>query len=596
MKSRLTAAFSLLTVFALILSLSTGCALLFGGEESSSLPESFPESSDVGTSSESNSSGETSSETPSSNPEGSEPESSVPSSSPESSVPSSKPESSVPSSKPESSVPSSKPESSVPSSKPEDNNSSDTPSTNNIEGFVNVKDYGAKGNGSADDTTAIKNAVSAAAGKIVFFPEGTYKVTSLTFPDNVIPYFAKNAFVNHSGTVTVNSKEIYSSGTAVFIGNGGFAGFSNIGTLNVKWFGAYGDGKHDDTAAIQAAVNRGVSIYVPEGTYLINSSVRLDQKAISDKNTFFIGDGMKKSTFKVASGVKGFYGAASSAVAAISFDSIGIVGTDRTAYGVYFTKVFRVDMQNCYLAGLKWGCYYTYAGGCRFAHNLAENNEIVYNIGEYSMFLYYEYLTNKNNGRFIYCDVPESGGVSNGIMISHCTAEGSELEDVYVTRNQTVFIEDCEFTGGKGGKASIYYYSSCDMRVKNTVITSDPKASGRDGIMFDNVVDGYVEGTNVTAGRYAFSYKGNCRGGVYVKNNTLKGGTADVGFIGYANDIKIFRNNLNGAVPAGTNSSSQKVNILFCQNKIAANKCNIAALAGISTGVVGNNDFADGNM
>jgi len=47
--------------------------------------------------------------------------------------------------------------------------------------WVNVKDYSAAGNGSTDDTTAIANAYTAAnsAGKALYFPAGTYLVTSL---------------------------------------------------------------------------------------------------------------------------------------------------------------------------------------------------------------------------------------------------------------------------------------------------------------------------------------------------------------------------------------------------------------------------------
>jgi hypothetical protein len=50
----------------------------------------------------------------------------------------------------------------------------------------NVKNYGAKGDGTTDDTTAIQNAINAAGaagGGIVYFPIATYKVTGqLTFP------------------------------------------------------------------------------------------------------------------------------------------------------------------------------------------------------------------------------------------------------------------------------------------------------------------------------------------------------------------------------------------------------------------------------
>ncbi|KAK6527262.1 hypothetical protein TWF281_010450 [Arthrobotrys megalospora] len=45
--------------------------------------------------------------------------------------------------------------------------------------FYNVKSAGAQGDGQADDTTAINNALK--SGKIVFFPAGIYKVTSQIF-------------------------------------------------------------------------------------------------------------------------------------------------------------------------------------------------------------------------------------------------------------------------------------------------------------------------------------------------------------------------------------------------------------------------------
>lgn len=44
---------------------------------------------------------------------------------------------------------------------------------------IDVRSYGAKGDGSTDDTTAINNAIAAAApGSVVFLPRGTYRTTS----------------------------------------------------------------------------------------------------------------------------------------------------------------------------------------------------------------------------------------------------------------------------------------------------------------------------------------------------------------------------------------------------------------------------------
>jgi glucan 1,3-beta-glucosidase len=48
-----------------------------------------------------------------------------------------------------------------------------------VSSFVSVRNAGAKGDGSTDDTTAIQSALTSAAsaGKILFFDQGTYKVT-----------------------------------------------------------------------------------------------------------------------------------------------------------------------------------------------------------------------------------------------------------------------------------------------------------------------------------------------------------------------------------------------------------------------------------
>ena len=44
------------------------------------------------------------------------------------------------------------------------------------------------------------------------------------------------------------------------------------GVVNVKDFGAVGDGVHDDTVSIQAALNAGTDVYLPPGTYLLDPS------------------------------------------------------------------------------------------------------------------------------------------------------------------------------------------------------------------------------------------------------------------------------------------------------------------------------------
>lgn len=67
--------------------------------------------------------------------------------------------------------------------------------TKNTSPFCNVRDFGAKGNGTYDDSTIIQGAINAAASNaanfigqsVVFFPAGTYllEANGLTVPSGV---------------------------------------------------------------------------------------------------------------------------------------------------------------------------------------------------------------------------------------------------------------------------------------------------------------------------------------------------------------------------------------------------------------------------
>ena len=61
---------------------------------------------------------------------------------------------------------------------------------------------------------------------------------------------------------------------------------------NVRDFGAKGDGTTDDSAAIQAALDLKGHVYIPAGTYLINTTLRIKS------NTKLYGDGVEATILK----------------------------------------------------------------------------------------------------------------------------------------------------------------------------------------------------------------------------------------------------------------------------------------------------------
>jgi hypothetical protein len=90
--------------------------------------------------------------------------------------------------------------------------------------WANVKDatYGALGNNSTEDTTAIMAAITAvaAAGGVVYFPPGTYITQTLTLPSNVQLLGAGHDFSKLKLKAGTNAAVIQSTGFAGLTGGG----------------------------------------------------------------------------------------------------------------------------------------------------------------------------------------------------------------------------------------------------------------------------------------------------------------------------------------------------------------------------------------
>jgi hypothetical protein len=112
-----------------------------------------------------------------------------------------------------------------------------------LEGWYSVKDYGALGNNSADDGPAINDAIDAmqnAAGGVLFFPPGTYKITTaLTVPSGKAIYYLGVGSGQTSGSSNATRSVLY---FPTDLGSGTYAinatnGWSTTGVEGLKILG-----------------------------------------------------------------------------------------------------------------------------------------------------------------------------------------------------------------------------------------------------------------------------------------------------------------------------------------------------------------------
>jgi hypothetical protein len=93
--------------------------------------------------------------------------------------------------------------------------------------------------------------------------------------------------VSNTGVVTANSFVGLNSSSVTATGSTTARTLANrfADIVNVKDFGAVGDGVADDTTALQAAINtigvNGGSIFIPKGIFLINSTLNINNKSIT---------------------------------------------------------------------------------------------------------------------------------------------------------------------------------------------------------------------------------------------------------------------------------------------------------------------------
>ena len=252
---------------------------------------------------------------------------------------------------------------------------------------VSIKDFGAIGDGTTDDTAAIQAAVTAATGKGLYIPSGTYATTTaITLPSNITIF--------GDGPTKSIIKRIGSGTDNLFIG-------SDISNVSFNQVGFYGNSQattYNNGGALlytqtSSAVASNKSIYIDHcnfdnfkadnWVYIINGNTTYqlnDIRITNCKFTSYTGNCRNPATISGAS------------------NCITITGTQASGGAVVVDIWVENNVASNYFIKMFLAMYY----GCRRAHVISNtvlsnglDSSITNDVGAYAFLSYDSALTNK---------------------------------------------------------------------------------------------------------------------------------------------------------------------------------------------------------
>lgn len=314
------------------------------------------------------------------------------------------------------------------------------------------------------------------------------------------------------GGIFVWSESGTANGGTVFAGSSGYWVRQYSGAVNVKWFGAVGDGVTDDTAAIQSALATSNNIFIPEGTYKCTDTLVLP----------------KDITLEGTSGTVLDFNHTETVVTNQSH--IETVDVGLTALPALSSAISEFNRELPFVS----------------AHNLSVGDIIViYDPNDYSWAKDRTYYHKGERGKVATIDTSTSvslDGViydsyttgvemykhsnTNKVTIRNLTILGKPSEtDVYIgltlTRVNDSVIDNLSSTGASYTALAIN--QSYDVSVTNSNFNDDYSSifGGDYGIVSGNSQNIYVSNSYMSAGRHSFTTGGSSGVGCVVNYNIL---------------------------------------------------------------------------
>ena len=359
-------------------------------------------------------------------------------------------------------------------------------------------------------------------------------------------------------------------------------------TYNVREFGALGDGSHNDTSAIQAAVdvvsvnNRG-SVYIPSGKYKISATIELT--ATPDANIAIFGDGPNVSIInqtQVGSGGLDFsfkntgiqqpytctirdLGFESTVVAGTAIivsygdpastsehyyhgpliENVGVRsnGSGYWSTGIDLESAWNAKITDCFISGSPFGGTWTslIGSGIRLRRLCANTHILNNSINFWGTGVYYSAegsAANNPNAEGLFCSNNSLVAIRRGVWIQGNSSASSP------------WMTGFQWNGGlielRGGLAGIQLEACSQARVNGTYIIDGATGAGAIGVYMGTCTDVIISSNQVYALDFGVVTVGTCTF-IEVADNAFRGGGAQVTFAVGCSESRSHGNIVNGA-------------------------------------------------
>jgi len=362
-------------------------------------------------------------------------------------------------------------------------------------------------------------------------------------PNDTIKLARGNAGATTQDVMTVSNTGVVSfpqglgnisNSTAIATGSTTARSLANrfADVVNVKDFGAVGDGVTDDTAAIQETLNSGAkSVFFPSGTYMIGAA---GLTGVSNQN--WVGDGFQKTILKMAVpptlDMVYINNCPDFGIEGITFDGNGKLTAGVGHFPSLLPCIYIVNSNRCYIRNCGFIGFYN----CGLLINVSSYSTIEYNFVDrgtavsfvnHGIVISSDTIT-ESTGNFIrnnelyYCQISTNCNksiISHNYVVGWGFSAGINTQAIY-TNHSMVITDNICFNSNQVPDVSPYYMAGIENWASNTVISNN--------ICFGNLGSGIDQGgrdcivsSNICYNNRGYGLFNSYQDATYNASNTL---------------------------------------------------------------------------